>query len=492
MVSAPASSANLGPGFDCMALALELRNEVEITRGQGDASVEVSGEGAGELVGDADNLFLRAFRAGGGDPQGLRFRMRNAVPFARGLGSSAAAIVAGLVAADAWNGRGERDLLSQASELEGHTRQRRRRPQRRADAGLERCRRRRRDRVRHARGRVRGDYPRAAPVTAEARSALPETVPRDDAVHTASRAALLVAAVGAGDGELLRDALDDRLHEPYRAPLVPLLGRIRGLVGDDQRVYGVTLSGAGPSVLVWCVPAGPTRWRHRWESFPALRRCGSTWPKRGAEVRRSAGDGAAAHPASHEVAGQRRQQAVGASRPSTPPRRGGRIRRAGPRPPHAATTKPPARPTRPQAELLDQPHRPAWLGSTRSSSSRRERPRKWVTMAPTCGGPGDQAGDPTPAPSSCRPRREHGSGRMRRECAPRRSGKLDLPGGRAAAGPVLQLRQREAAGPDEMVAGIERRHPAELPGQVLDRSLHRRSPGRSASSARITASTPRA
>ena len=87
---------------------------------QGDASVEVSGEGAGELVGDADNLFLRAFRAGGGDPQGLRFRMRNAVPFARGLGSSAAAIVAGLVAADAWNGRGERDLLSQASELEGH------------------------------------------------------------------------------------------------------------------------------------------------------------------------------------------------------------------------------------------------------------------------------------------------------------------------------------------------------------------------------------
>ena len=73
-------------------------------------------------------------------------------------------------------------------------------------------------------------------------------------MHTASRAALLVAAVGAGDGELLRDALDDRLHEPYRAPLVPLLGRIRGLVGDDQRVYGVTLSGAGPSVLVWCVP----------------------------------------------------------------------------------------------------------------------------------------------------------------------------------------------------------------------------------------------
>ena len=101
-VSAPASSANLGPGFDCLALALELRNVVEITRGVGEAPlVQISGEGAGEAPADAENLFLLAFQRGGGDITGLEFTMTNRVPFARGLGSSAATIAAGLVAAQA-------------------------------------------------------------------------------------------------------------------------------------------------------------------------------------------------------------------------------------------------------------------------------------------------------------------------------------------------------------------------------------------------------
>ena len=90
--------------------------------------------------------------------------------------------------------------------------------------------------------------------TSEARAALPDQVPRVDAVHTAARAALLVAALGSGDAELLRDALDDRLHEPYRAPLAPLLSAVRERVAGDHAVLGATLSGAGPSVLVWCLP----------------------------------------------------------------------------------------------------------------------------------------------------------------------------------------------------------------------------------------------
>jgi homoserine kinase len=254
-VSAPASSANLGPGFDCLALALELRNEVEIRRGtSAKPVVRISGEGAGEAPTGADNLFLRAFERGGADVEGLEFEMTNRVPFARGLGSSAATIAAGLVAARAWTGGDETDMLGLAAEIEGH-------PDNVAAAlnggltlawsnedGVS------------AIGFGEPDVAFVAVVsevglsTAEARAALPAQVPHADAVHTAARAALLVAAIGSGDCELLRDALDDRLHEPYRAPLVPLLAAVRTVVHGLDDVYGVTISGAGPTVLVWCQP----------------------------------------------------------------------------------------------------------------------------------------------------------------------------------------------------------------------------------------------
>jgi homoserine kinase len=259
-VTAPASSANLGPGFDAMALALELRNEVVIDAAEGASpQIDVTGEGADELRGGRDNLFLRAFAAGGGDPAGLRFRMLNRVPFARGLGSSAATIVAGLAAADAWSEHPSRDLLGIAAELEGH-------PDNVAAAlnggltlawagpqGLSAI----------GFGAPEAGFVAVVPEqrlsTAQARAALPAEVPHADAVHTATRAALLVAALGSGDAELLRDALDDRLHEPYRAPLAPLLGTVRERCAADRGVYGVTLSGAGPSVLVWCEPGEETR-----------------------------------------------------------------------------------------------------------------------------------------------------------------------------------------------------------------------------------------
>ena len=254
-VTAPASSANLGPGFDCLAVALELRNEVELRRtGDGQARVVASGEGAGGAVDGRDNLFVRAFEHGGADPAGIEFTMLNRIPFARGLGSSAATIAAGLVAAEAWLDQDPGDLLGPATELEGHP-----------------------DNVAAAlNGGVTlawtGDEGPAAIgfgdpgvsfvvviaaqelATEAARAALPASVPHADATHTAARAALLVAALAAGDSELIGEALDDRLHEPYRAPLVPLLGAVRDRIDGLHGALGATISGAGPSVLVWCQP----------------------------------------------------------------------------------------------------------------------------------------------------------------------------------------------------------------------------------------------
>ncbi|MGN6377823.1 MAG: homoserine kinase [Gaiellales bacterium] len=250
-MSAPASSANLGPGFDCLAVALELRNEVEIRR-QDAAGVRivVEGEGAQGVSTGPDNLFVRAFAAAGGESEGIEVRMLNRVPFARGLGSSAATIAAGVAAGLAWSGL-ERDPLELAAELEGH-------PDNVAAAlagGLTVA-------WKTARGpsaiRLPGcpvEFVAAIPdyelSTEQARAAIPPQVPHYEAAYTAGRAALLVAALTTGRTDLIADALDDRLHEPYRAPLVPLLAAVRARIADLPAL-GATLSGAGPTVLVWC------------------------------------------------------------------------------------------------------------------------------------------------------------------------------------------------------------------------------------------------
>jgi homoserine kinase len=254
-VTAPASSANLGPGYDCLAVALELRNEVVVSA-RGDGLVSVAGEGAASLPDDASNLFVRAFAAAGADPAGLSFAMRNGIPLARGLGSSAATIAAGVAAGQAWAGRGG-DPLPAAAAMEGH-------PDNVAAALLGGV-----TVAWSAGGTARALRLASCPVdfvcvvaadeleTARARAALPAQVAHADAAHTAGRAALLVAALEAGRADAIADALDDRLHEPFRAPLVPLLAEVRGRLGGLP-AYGATLSGAGPSVLVWCQPgSGP-------------------------------------------------------------------------------------------------------------------------------------------------------------------------------------------------------------------------------------------
>jgi len=238
IVRAPATSANLGPGFDCAAVALELWNELELTDGEG---VVVEGEGVGELPEDATNLAVRAY-ALLADPAGKRFRFVNRIPLERGLGSSAAAIALGLAAArpDAV----PEELLAAGLELESHA-----------------------DNLAAALaggvtltwdGRVRriaeslplapvALVPRERTSTEASRRALPSSVPHADASANAAHAALLAAGAVAGDAELFAAALDDRLHEPYRHS--PTLEAVRSELPPGAR--GATLSGSGPTVIVW-------------------------------------------------------------------------------------------------------------------------------------------------------------------------------------------------------------------------------------------------
>lgn len=257
-VTTPATSANLGPGFDALALALSLRDDliVQVTDEPG-LSVDVAGEGAGVVRTDEKNLVVRALRAGfkalGGQPRGLAVVCANHIPHGRGLGSSAAAIVSGLTAARWLTVGGDERLpdpalLALATSLEGHP-----------------------DNVAAAvsgqlslawtgsAGVVRSlslpVLPSILPVvfvpqtqvpTSKARRLLPAEVPHADAALNAGRAALLVAALTL-DPTLLLDATEDRLHQSYRAPAMP---RSAGFVAK-LRAAGVpaVISGAGPSVL---------------------------------------------------------------------------------------------------------------------------------------------------------------------------------------------------------------------------------------------------
>jgi homoserine kinase len=248
-VVAPASTANLGPGFDAAAAALELWNEVVVE--EGTHSVEIEGEGVDELPRDATHLTLRAF-ALFAPVDGYRFSFVNRIPLERGLGSSAAAIAMGLVAGATVTGRvatpGE--LLTLGVPIEGH-----------ADnlaaalyGGV--CIAMKRNGTIHA-SRIAGDMPVAAILavpaartsTAASRNGLPHQVTHADAAHNAASAAMLGAAIAGGDVMLLRDAFDDRLHEQYRIADAPLLQQLRTHAPDGT--VGVTLSGSGPSVVVW-------------------------------------------------------------------------------------------------------------------------------------------------------------------------------------------------------------------------------------------------
>ncbi|HSS58382.1 MAG TPA: homoserine kinase [Solirubrobacteraceae bacterium] len=252
-VSVPASSANLGPGYDCLGVALPLRNELEVERRTGPLEVSVSGEGAGILPSDATNLVVRSFaQVWDGPLDGLAFRMRNAVPLQSGTGSSSAAIVAGLAAGLALQRLpyGDDELIALAAPLEGH-------PDNVAAAiagGFTLALDGERPLLRRIEPPPGLAFVLVVPdhelCTTESRKHLRPDVPRADAVFSLQRTALLVLALASGDLDALPRALDDRLHQPDRAALTPMFCRVQEQLGSFG-AYGCTLSGAGPSTLLW-------------------------------------------------------------------------------------------------------------------------------------------------------------------------------------------------------------------------------------------------
>ena len=259
-VRVPGTSANCGPGFDAIGVACTIYNDLELTlKGEEGLVIEIEGEGAANIPADERNIVLRAIRTilkrahREDEVKGFHIRMTNHIPLSRGLGSSAAAIVAGLKAANALLGNrfSRRELLQMATNIEGHP-----------------------DNVAPAifggftisvvtRGRVEcfSLMPRmplklvvAVPEfplsTRLARSVLPEQVKMKDAVFNVSRAALLVAALTKGQPRFLRNAFADALHQPYREKLIP---GMKDVFRDACRAgaLGASLSGAGPCLIAY-------------------------------------------------------------------------------------------------------------------------------------------------------------------------------------------------------------------------------------------------
>jgi homoserine kinase len=274
LVRVPASSANLGPGYDVMAAAVSLHLELEVEE-VGEFSLDPGGL---EVSTGRDNLIVRAFESLR-PADGIAFRLRSEIPLARGLGSSAAAIVAGLFAADHLFelALSKEEMLARASELEGH-------PDNVAAAiygGFVVC----------------GSGPEGAPSAARfdppdglegiavipaeevstklAREAIPAELPLADAVANVSAASLLVLGLRSADLDLVSRGLADAIHQPRRRDLYPRSMEIVDAAAD-LGALGATISGAGPTVLVW------TTWQEAGGVAEALEGRCAGW----AEVRR--------------------------------------------------------------------------------------------------------------------------------------------------------------------------------------------------------------
>ncbi|MBV0917357.1 homoserine kinase [Mycobacteroides chelonae] len=260
-VVVPASSANLGPGFDSLGIALSLYDEIEVSTTESGLKVAVEGQGAGEVPLDGSHLVVRAIErglaAGGAGAAGLIVQCRNKIPHSRGLGSSAAAAVAGLAAANGLLAKAGRPVLSDevlvqlASEFEGH-------PDNAAasvlggavvswseTSGAAPVYAATRLDV-HPDIRIVAAIPEEQSSTAHTRVLLPESVTHVDARFNISRAALLTVALTARP-DLLMTATEDRLHQPQRASAMPASAEVLGYL-RSQGVAAV-LSGAGPAVL---------------------------------------------------------------------------------------------------------------------------------------------------------------------------------------------------------------------------------------------------
>ena len=295
-VSVPATSANLGPGFDCLGMALELRNEV-VFRCPGseriagglttDYTVHAEGIDAEKIPDGRENLVIRAaedlFTMLGKRPESIRLHIINRIPVGSGLGSSAAAIVAGLVGANALAGGRltSNELLQKAVEIEGH-------PDNVAPAlfggvvlgvlpdsgmGPEQVIVRRIDPPPLAAIVV---LPTVDLSTSDARTVLPPTVTREEAVSNLSRVGFLIHSLMAGEYGSLRVAMGDRLHQPHRMRLIP--GSERALAAAyDAGALGVALSGAGPSLIALAESNQAEIKRRMVEAFAAAGLTSKSW-----------------------------------------------------------------------------------------------------------------------------------------------------------------------------------------------------------------------
>ncbi len=257
-VLVPATVANLGPGFDALGVAIQMHLEIEIEPRRNSFDIMVEGEGAESIPLDDSNLVIRSmnefFDHVGRRPAGYAVRVKNPIPLGSGLGSSAAAVVGGLFAARALSNRSvhQSEMVELATKLEGH-------PDNVIPAlvgGLVVC---YREGVSNETRFFRLEpserlvpiiaVPRGGFSTDEARRALPTDVAFADAQFTASRAALLVAAVTSGSGsDVLAQAMNDRLHEPHRLRLQPETAAVHAEL--RRAGLAVALAGAGPSLLV--------------------------------------------------------------------------------------------------------------------------------------------------------------------------------------------------------------------------------------------------
>lgn len=256
IVQVPATSANLGAGFNCLGLALELYNTLQMQETCSGLKIEVFGEGKDILPKNERNLAFQAahrvFRRCGYTPKGLRIKINNRIPIARGLGSSAAAIVAGAVAANAICGKKlfQDDLMQLCAELEGH-----------ADnivaaflGGLTICGYNdgqliyRNFFVRHGLRAIIAVPQNLAVKTKDAVKVLPKKIPFKDAVFNISRAAFFISGILTDDLEAMGLGMEDRLHQPYRKLLIPGLEEVF-VAAKKAGAHGVSLSGSGPSVI---------------------------------------------------------------------------------------------------------------------------------------------------------------------------------------------------------------------------------------------------
>lgn len=255
-ICVPATSANLGPGFDCLALALDLWNEAEFETGGSEFLVEIRGEGESRLPGDEKNLVIQAYfhalrSTSTPLPGGLHVSMLNRIPTGSGLGSSATAVLMGLLAANTIHGLSlsNEKLLEMAAALEGHGDN--------AAAAL-------------LGGLVvilktgpawlthKFDIPMAQAVfilpefdlpTQKARKALPPSVSLQDAVYNIGRSVLVVEALRQADLPLLAKVMDDRLHEPFRTKLIP--GMREAIETARNAGAAAVISGAGPGLIIF-------------------------------------------------------------------------------------------------------------------------------------------------------------------------------------------------------------------------------------------------